>query len=158
MTDATSLRLRESLGKFATGVTVITCRAADGRSCGITANSFSSVSLDPPLILWNIAKTSNSIEAYLAAEHFAIHVLTNDQIHLASHFAKTDHKSYEQIEHSISVEGVPILPDVLARFDCLTRDIHDAGDHYIIVGEVLKHEHQGGSPLLFFAGNYASFE
>ena len=129
MTDATSLRLRKSLGKFATGVTVITCRARDGRACGITANSFTSVSLHPPLILWNIAKTCNSLGAYLEAEHFAIHVLTAEQVHLANHFAQKDHKSYD-----------------------------DVGDHHIIVGEVLHHEHAGGSPLLFFSGNYASID
>lgn len=158
MTDATSLRLRKSLGKFATGVTVITCRARDGRACGITANSFTSVSLHPPLILWNIAKTCNSLGAYLEAEHFAIHVLTAEQVHLANHFAQKDHKSYDDVEHRISERGVPILPDVLARFDCRTDAIHDGGDHHIIVGEVLHHEHAGGSPLLFFSGNYASID
>ncbi|MDJ0917179.1 MAG: flavin reductase family protein [Woeseiaceae bacterium] len=158
MTDATSLNLRKSLGKFATGVTVVTCRSGDGRSCGITANSFSSVSLDPPLILWNIAKTCNSLDAFLEAEHYAIHVLTNDQIHLASHFAQTDHKSYERIVHTISDDGVPILPDVLARFDCRTYQIHDSGDHHIIVGEVLHHEHRAGNPLLYFSSNYASLD
>lgn len=158
MTDAQSLLLRQSLGQFATGVTVVTCTADDGHACGITANSFSSVSLDPPLVLWNIAKVSNSLRAYLDARHFAIHVLKSDQIHLARHFAKTDHKSYDRIKHHISDDGVPILPDVLARFDCKTIDIHNGGDHHIIIGEVLKHESTTGSPLLFFAGNYAAFE
>lgn len=158
MSDATSLRLRKSLGKFATGVTVITCRAADGRACGITANSFTSVSLDPPLILWSIARTCNSLDAYLEAEHFAIHVLTAEQVHLANHFAQRDHKSYDNVEHTISKQGVPILPGVLARFDCRTDAIHDGGDHHIIVGEVLHHEDTAGSPLLFYAGNYASVE
>lgn len=158
MTDANSLRLRKSLGKFATGVTVITCRARDGRACGITANSFSSVSLDPPLILWNIAKSCNSLDAYLEAEHFAIHVLTAEQGYLANRFAQKDHKSFDIVEHSESEQGVPILPNVLARFDCRTDTIHDGGDHHIIVGEVLHHENQDGSPLLFYSGDYASID
>jgi 3-hydroxy-9,10-secoandrosta-1,3,5(10)-triene-9,17-dione monooxygenase reductase component len=148
------LGLRRSLGHFATGVTVVTCCAPDGRPCGITANSFSSVSLDPPLVLWNIAKVSNSLKAYLAAERFAVHVLTAGQQHIAEHFARTDHTRYNGIEHNISAQGVPILPDVLARFDCRTREIHDGGDHHIIVGEVLAHTARDGAPLLFFGGEY----
>ena len=148
------LALRRCLGRFATGVTVVTCCAADGRPCGITANSFSSVSLDPPLVLWNIAKVSNSLDAYLEAPHFAIHVLRADQRQLAEHFARTDHTIYNGVEYSISGENVPILRDVLARFDCRTEQVHDCGDHYIIVGEVVDHTMAQGEPLLFFAGDY----
>jgi flavin reductase (DIM6/NTAB) family NADH-FMN oxidoreductase RutF len=148
------LGLRRSLGRFATGVTVVTCCAPDGRPCGITANSFSSVSLDPPLVLWNIAKVSNSLQAYLDARHFAIHVLTAGQQTVAEHFASTDHTRYNGIEHTISENKVPILPGVLARLDCRTREIHEGGDHYIIVGEVEAHTAADGAPLLFFAGEY----
>jgi flavin reductase (DIM6/NTAB) family NADH-FMN oxidoreductase RutF len=154
MDPANELDLRRSLGRFATGVTVVTCCAPDGRPCGITANSFSSVSLDPPLVLWNIAKVSNSLDAYLSAEHFAIHVLRADQQYMAEHFARTDHTRYNGIEHTISAQGVPILPDVLARFDCRTREIHDGGDHHIIIGEVQAHSARDGEPLLFFGGEY----
>lgn len=154
MDTESELRLRRSLGRFATGVAVVTCCAPDGRACGITANSFSSVSLDPPLVLWNIAKVSNSLRAYLDAEHFAIHVLDADQQHLAEHFARTDHTRYNGIEHRISAQKVPIIPGVLARFDCRTHEIHGGGDHYIIVGEVEAHTAADGAPLLFFAGEY----
>ena len=156
MSDPTQseLALRRSLGRFATGVTVVTCTAADGRPCGITANSFSSVSLDPPQILWNIAKVSNSLQAYLEAERFAIHVLRDDQRPLAEHFARTDHTVYEGIDYTLSGDGVPILPGVLARFDCRTDTIHESGDHHIIVGEVIEHVQAEGEPLLFYAGNY----
>jgi len=154
MDTDSELGLRRSLGRFATGVTVVTCCAPDGRACGITANSFSSVSLNPPLVLWNIAKVSNSLDAYLAAEHFAIHVLNADQQYMAEHFARTDHTRYNGIEHEISGRNVPILPGVLARFDCRTREIHEGGDHYIIVGEVEAHTAVDGSPLLFFSGEY----
>ncbi len=148
--------LRDSLARFATGVTVVTCSAADGSPCGITANSFSSVSLDPPLVLWNIAKVSNSLQAYLDARHFAIHILREDQQHLSEHFARSDHTVYTGIDYSMSSDGVPILPDVLARFDCVTNAIHDAGDHFIIVGEVIEHSHDSGDPLLFFNSDYRS--
>lgn len=151
-----ALGLRRSLGHFATGVTVVTCCAPDGRPCGITANSFSSVSLDPPLVLWNIARVSNSLRAYLEAEHFAVHVLKAEQQHMAEHFARTDHTRYNGIEHTISAQNVPILPGVLARFDCRTRDIHEGGDHHIIIGEVEAHTAGEGSPLLFFDGQYRS--
>jgi flavin reductase (DIM6/NTAB) family NADH-FMN oxidoreductase RutF len=151
------LALRRSLGCFATGVTVITCCAHDGRACGITANSFSSVSLDPPLILWNIARVSNSLQACLDAEHFAIHVLKSSQRHLAEQFARPVHTIFDGVEYEISADRVPILEDSLARFDCRTDTIHESGDHYIIVGEVLNHVRSEGEPLLFYAGNYRRF-
>lgn len=156
MTAATDkeLALRQSLGQFATGVTVVTCRSADGRPCGITANSFSSVSLEPPQLLWNIAKVSNSLQAFLDADRFAIHILRSDQQPLAEHFARTDHTVYEGIDYTLSSDDVPILPDVLARFDCSTGVIHESGDHYIIIGEILNHVVSDGAPLLFYKGDY----
>jgi flavin reductase (DIM6/NTAB) family NADH-FMN oxidoreductase RutF len=156
MSDASTseLELRRSLGQFVTGVTVVTCCGSDGSPRGITANSFSSVSLNPPLVLWNIAKVSNSLSAYLDAKHFAIHVLRADQQSFAEHFARTDHTIYNGIDYEISSDNVPILADVLARFDCATEAIHDAGDHHIIVGRVLSHLACRGEPLLFHAGEY----
>lgn len=154
----TELALRRSLGCFATGVTVITCCAPDGRACGITANSFSSVSLDPPLVLWNIARVSNSLQAYLEAETFAIHVLKSDQQPLAEHFARPIHTVFDGVDYEISADNVPILQDSLARFDCRTDTIHESGDHYIIVGEVLNHVRAEGEPLLFYGGNYRRFQ
>jgi 3-hydroxy-9,10-secoandrosta-1,3,5(10)-triene-9,17-dione monooxygenase reductase component len=115
------------------------------------------VSLDPPLVLWNLAKVSNSLHAYLAAEYFAIHVLDADQQRLAEHFARTDHTRYNGIEHAISEHNVPILSGVLARLDCRTRDIHDGGDHHIIIGEIEAHTARDGSPLIFFSGEYRTF-
>jgi len=149
--------LREGLGKFATGVTVVTCHGSEG-PCGITANSFSSVSLEPPLVLWNIAKVSNSLQAYLDAEHFAINVLTSNQQSLSAHFAQTEHTTFNGIEHSLSAHGVPVLPDTLACFECRTHQIHDCGDHYIIVGEIEDYRFDDGSPLLFFGGEYVRLD
>ena len=145
---------RQCLGKFATGVTIVTCADAGGNPCGITANSFSSVSLDPPLILWNIAKVSNSLDAYMEADHFAINVLSNTQQALSSHFARSDHTRFENIEYTLSPDGAPLLPDTLALFECRTYQIHDCGDHYVIIGEVTAFRSNESNPLLFFGGDY----
>lgn len=145
---------RACLGQFATGVTVVTCRSAEGHRCGITANSFSSVSLDPPLVLWNIAKESNSLRDFLMARHFAVHILTDKQESLSRHFARTDHTLFENVEYSDSEEGVPLLPRCLAVFECTTHAVHEAGDHHIIIGHVDRFNWDRADPLLFFSGSY----
>lgn len=148
------LAFRACLGQFATGVTVVTCRAEDGHPCGITANSFSSVSLEPPLVLWNIAKSSNSLKAYLDARNFAVNVLTESQENLAVHFARADHTLFDDVSFQSSDMGVPLLPDCAAIFECATFGTHDAGDHFIILGEVERMRWQQAKPLLFFRGHY----
>lgn len=146
--------LRQCLGKFATGVTVVTCTDARGNPCGITANSFSSVSLQPPLVLWNIAKVSNSIDAYLNAEYFVINVLSAEQQALSSHFARSDHTFFDKLEFSLSENGAPLLPDTLAVFECRTHQVHECGDHHVIIGEVIAFKSVDRDPLLFFNGGY----
>ena len=146
---------RQCLGKFATGVTIVTCADKGGKPYGITANSFSSVSLEPHLILWNIAKVSNSLQAFLDAEYFAINLLARNQQDLSSHFAKSDHTLFDTVEINRSQENVPLIPGTLACFECRTHQIHDCGDHYIVVGEVLRFASSEREPLLFFNGNYA---
>ncbi|MDJ0814286.1 MAG: flavin reductase family protein [Woeseiaceae bacterium] len=153
MTEDDQLELRRSLGRFATGVTVVTCLGDKG-PCGITANSFSSVSLQPPLILWNIAKVSHSLQAYLAAEHFAINVLSAEQQQISHHFAQSDHTVFNGIDYESSRHGVPVLPGTIACFECRTHEIHECGDHYIIIGEVERFDSSDGDPLLFFRGDY----
>ena len=152
MTDTKAFR--QCLGQFATGVTVVTCCDREGNPCGITANSFSSVSLEPPLVLWNIAKVSNSLDAYLEARHFVINVLTSEQQALSQHFARSDHTSFDDVEFERNAEAVPLLAGSLAYFECETREIHECGDHHIIVGEVARFERRDGEPLLFFGGAY----
>ena len=147
--------LRECLGRFATGVTVVTCRGSEG-PCGITANSFSSVSLEPPLVLWNIAKVSHSLQAFLEAEHFAINVLAAGQHELSSHFAQSDHTVFNGIEYETSARNVPLIPDSVACFECRTHQVHDCGDHYIIVGEVENYRSDEQEPLLFYDGRYVA--
>jgi flavin reductase (DIM6/NTAB) family NADH-FMN oxidoreductase RutF len=152
MSDAKALR--QCLGKFATGVTVVTCVDADGNPCGITANSFSSVSLDPPLILWNIAKVSNSLSAYMNAETFAINILSAEQQDLSSHFARSDHTLFNDIEYALSDDGAPLLTEALAVFEGRTHQIHDCGDHYVIIGAVSAFRSTDADPLLFYGGGY----
>ena len=145
--------LREGLGKFATGVTVVTCQGPDG-PCGITANSFSSVSLDPPRVLWNIDKASTARQAYLEAEHFAINVLSTEQQLLSAFFARAERGTFDEVEHALSANGVPLLNDVLACFECRTHDVIECGDHFIIIGDVEDFHFSDGEPLLVFNGRY----
>lgn len=152
--DDAARAFRACLGQFATGVTVVTCRSSAGYRCGITANSFSSVSLEPPLILWNIAKASNSLQDFLAADHFAVHILTAAQESLSRHFARTDHTLFDNVEYSDSEHGVPLLPGCLAVFECSTHRIVEAGDHHIILGHVDRFSWERAEPLLFFSGSY----
>ncbi len=152
MTDTKAFR--QCLGKFATGVAVVTCNDGDGHPCGITANSFSSVSLEPPLVLWNIAKVSNSLDAYLDAKYFAINILSIEQEDISTHFARSDHTLFDDIEYLTSADGVPLLTDTLASFECRTHEVHDCGDHYIIIGEVTRFAAGDQDPLLFFDGAY----
>ena len=149
---------RKCLAKFATGVTVVTCADSDGRPYGITANSFSSVSLEPRLILWNVAKVSNSLQAFLDAEFFAINILASDQQELSAHFAKSDHTLFDSIQINRSEHNVPLIPGTLACFECRTFQIHDCGDHYIIIGAVQKFESNDAEPLLFFSGKYVAID
>lgn len=152
-----SLRLRQCLGRFATGVTVVSCKDSRGTPCGITANSFSSVSLAPPMVLWNIAKVSRSLQAYLQAEYFAINILTVQQESLSWHFARSEAELFTGIDYRDSPRDVPLLPDTLAMIECRTQDIHDCGDHHIIVGEVIDYQLSSGEPLLFYSGEYNRF-
>lgn len=155
MTEEEIGDLRQCLGKFATGVAIVTCHGAKG-PCGITANSFSSVSLEPPLVLWNIAKVSDSLQAYLDAGYFAINILSAGQRDLSSHFAQSDHTLFDTIEYQTNGNNVPLLPHSIACFECRTQQIHDCGDHFIIIGEIESYRSGGGEPLIFYAGQYTS--
>jgi flavin reductase (DIM6/NTAB) family NADH-FMN oxidoreductase RutF len=105
-------------------------------------------------VLWNIAKVSNSLDAYLQAENFVINVLSDDQKILSSHFARSDHTLFDNVDYSNADNGAPLLPGNLATFECRTRDIHDSGDHHIIIGEVTRFESSDRQPLLFYGGAY----
>lgn len=145
--------LRQAFGRFATGVTVVTTGTPQG-PIAITANSFSSVSLDPPLVLWSIGRNSKRFAAFAACKHYAIHVLGADQSELCRRFARsgTDFAGLDLDHNDL---GVPLLPHFLARFECAIADRFDAGDHMILLGRVLDMEIADGRPLVFSGGRYA---
>lgn len=134
----------------------MTCAADDGSPRGITANSFSSVSLDPPLILWNIAKISTALSDFLDAAYFGINVLAVDQQALAAQFARSDIDRFQGIDHDASRRSVPRLKNTLAWFECRTREVHDCGDHHIIIGEVCDFDSADRDPLLFYGSRFCS--
>lgn len=146
---------RAALGTFATGVTVITARAADGAPVGLTANSFNSVSLEPPMVLWSLARKSASLGAFQAATHWAVHVLAADQEALSVRFARTGSDKFAGLPLGSSSDGVPLLGGCAARFECRTSFQYEGGDHLIFVGEVVAFERAERPPLVFHAGRYA---
>lgn len=145
---------RDTLGCFATGVTVVTCQDAEG-PLAITANSFAAVSLDPPLILWSPAKSSRRHDSFVAAEHFAVHVLAEDQLPLGRRFAM-DGRDFTGLDWADDA-GTPLLSDCLARFTCRRHATVPGGDHTVILGEVLQAAHRPGAPLIFARGAYGRF-
>jgi flavin reductase (DIM6/NTAB) family NADH-FMN oxidoreductase RutF len=147
--------LRDALGSFATGVTLVTIESAEG-PMGFAANSFASVSLDPALVLWSPAKSSRRFSHYLGAAHYAIHVLPQSAQGLLARFAR-DGAGFDGLDFARNREGVPVLPQALARFECRQYATHDGGDHVIIVGEVLRAACQPGNPLIFAQGKYGGF-
>ena len=150
----TARAFRDALGRFATGVTIVTTMTEDG-PIGITANSFASVSLDPPLVLWSPARASRRFAAFEAAEHYAIHVLGEDQHDLARAFTKENWPVEDHGWHA--AHGVPVIEHSIARFDCARHAIHDGGDHAIVVGRVGRAAIADGAPLLFAGGAFGRF-
>ncbi|SLN28545.1 flavin reductase family protein [Ruegeria meonggei] len=150
-----SIAFREALGCFGTGVTVITTNTAQGPRA-ITVNSFSSVSLDPPLVLWCLANDSNRFDAFHACTHYAIHVMAQEQQDQALRFAR-DGLDFSHAEWLSDPDGRPHLADCLARFDCHLHSRHEAGDHLILVGEVKKVMYRTGKGLIFKRGQFGGF-
>ncbi len=150
-----SRAFRRALGNFAAGVTVITAADASGRKVGVTANSFNSVSLDPPLVLWSIDKRSGSHAVFEAAGHFAVNVLAADQIDLSNTFARPSEDRFAGIEHETGEGGAPLLPGCSARFRCEKFQQIDGGDHWILIGRVLAFDDLGHAPLLYHQGAYS---
>ena len=146
--------LRRAFGQFATGVTVVTTRAESGRRVGLTANSFASVSLDPPLVLWCVDRDAGSLEAFRACTHFAVNVLSASQHHLSRQFATPAEDKFAGVDTREGPAGVPLLEGTLAHFVCRNVRQVDAGDHVIVLGEVERYEANGGEPLVFHSGFY----
>ena len=151
-----SLRVfRGALGRFASAVCVITTDSDIG-PLGITANSFASVSLDPPLVLWAPAKFSRRYKAFAEAPHFAIHVIGADQQELCHRFSR-DGTAFDGTDWELNPKTVPVLNGCLARFECDTVATHDGGDHRIVVGKVTRATWRSGEPLVFSQGDYGRF-
>lgn len=158
MTAQTNTReLRNALGAFATGVTVVTAAQADGTPRGFTANSFTSVSLDPPLVLVCVAKTASSCALMEASDHMAINILAEDQKHVSGSFASRTGSRFEGIDWWTGTSGAPILPGTAAMLDCTMERTIDAGDHVILMGRVVDFAHTSIAPLGYCRGAYVSF-
>ena len=146
---------RDALGRFATGVTLVTIAGPDG-PMGFVANSFASLSLDPPLVLWSPAKSSQRYPYFAAARHYAIHVLGQHQAALPARFSRGG-PGFAGLDWQPNAEAVPTLPGALARFDCAQQATHEGGDHLIIVGQVLRLALEEGEPLVFAKGRFGGF-
>ncbi len=150
-----SQHFRAALGMFATGVTVITARSADGSLVGLTANSFNSVSLAPPLVLWSLARRAGSLPVFTHGSHYAINILAADQKELAQRFATRDIDRFAGVAWREGAGGAPVLDGAAATFECFNRSRYEEGDHVIFVGEVERCSHRAGvSPLLYHAGRF----
>lgn len=146
---------RDALGRFATGVTVVTIAGPDG-PMGFTANSFAAVSLDPALVLWSPARSSSRFVHYEAAQHYVIHVLDQDHAEWLTRFNRGG-PGFHALSHETNAEGVPVIHGALARFDCARHAAHEGGDHLIVVGRVLRAAYRDGAPLIFSQGQYGRF-
>jgi flavin reductase (DIM6/NTAB) family NADH-FMN oxidoreductase RutF len=148
---------RNALGTYATGVTVITAAAADGRPNGLTCNSFASVSLNPPLVLWSLVIFSQSMSVFQNASHFAVNVLGASQQALAVRFATPSEDRFAGIEWTRGLGNAPILKDSVANFQCRAADRYYGGDHVIFLGAVEAYAYNRDEPLLFARGGYGRF-
>lgn len=161
MADSTAIdpqKFRQALSAFATGVGVVTTLDQDGNKVGITISSFNSVSLDPPLILWSVGLDSMSYDAFIAADYFAVHVLTRQQMDLCERFAQRSESKFADIECRSGLHGVPILPDFAACFECSTEHVHAGGDHKIIVGRVHRVEEREAEPLIYYRSQFLGID
>ena len=145
---------RTALGAFATGVTIVTTRDVDGADVGLTANSFNSVSLEPPMVLWSLAKSSLSLPAFMRSEHFAVHVLAADQQAISDRFARRGEDKFAGPPIGRGLGGVPLLDGCSSCFQCRTVFRYEGGDHVILVGEVAVFDHTSRAPLVFHGGGY----
>ena len=149
---------RNALGGYATGVAVITTRTADGRAIGITINSFSSVSLQPPLVLWSLVTASPSLEHFALGQPHVIHVLAHDQEELARRFASPAADKFAGVPHVLTASSVPRFDGCVAVFECRTRSLYEEGDHMIVVAAVEHLIHRVRDPLLFCGGKFSVLE
>lgn len=146
--------LRNALGCFATGVTVVTTRALDGVPYGLTANSFSSVSLDPPIVLWSLSKRSPSMQAFVESGRFVINVLALEQIHLSKNFSSKIPDKFSGVDCQDGIGGIPVINGCAANIECKVSQYLDIGDHVLFLGEIERYHYESKPTLLFCHGNY----
>jgi 3-hydroxy-9,10-secoandrosta-1,3,5(10)-triene-9,17-dione monooxygenase reductase component len=147
---------RKALGAFPTGVTVVTAQSSDGRDVGVTANSFNSVSLDPPMVLWSLNRASSSLRAFTEASGFAVHILAADQQALSDRFASRREDRFAGLQFQRGIGGAPLFAGCVAQFQCRLAFRYDGGDHEILVGEVVALNHSGLPPLVYHGGRYGA--
>ena len=148
--------LRDALGEFATGIAVVTASGADGQPVGVTINSFASVSLEPPLVLWSLGLHSPSLAAFESCSHYAINILAAGQEDFSQRFAQSQGDKFAGIDLQLGAGGAPLLPGCCAWFECRNELRYPGGDHVILVGYVEGFERQGKAPLIFHGGRYRS--
>lgn len=148
---------RNALGTYGTGVTIITATAADGKPYGITCNSFASVSLNPPLVLWSLGIYSSSLTVFQNASHFTVHVLGTSQQALANKFAKSSEDKFAGLDWTPGLGNAPVLAESVANFQCRSVNRYYGGDHVIFLGAVEAYAYNASEPLLFARGTYGRF-
>jgi len=146
--------LRDALGTFATGVTVVTTRDEEGRPIGLTVNSFNTVSLEPPLVLWSLSLASPSLGSFRAASHFAVNVLSAGQQAVSERFARRGADKFAGVDWQPGLGAVPLLPDCCAVLECRNTLQHAGGDHLIFIGRIERFSRSEAMPLLYHAGRY----
>lgn len=150
-------QFRDALGRFSTGVTIVTARGVDGTPVGMTASSFTSVSLDPPLVLFCPSRGAESYKTLASGGPFVINVLREEQQALSNRFAQTLEDKWHALEFDTWMTGAPVLRDCLANLECETHAVYDGGDHAVVIGRVTRFAHApAGKPLVYFSGRYAT--
>lgn len=145
---------RDALGTFVTGVTIVTARDEQGRPFGLTANSFNSVSLDPPMVLWSLSLQSRTLPVFRDAENWAVHVLAADQQDMSDRFAQPGEDKFAGLTATDGPEGAPLIEGCAARFGCRARFEYEGGDHAIFLGEVVDFDRREAEPLIYHGGRY----
>jgi flavin reductase (DIM6/NTAB) family NADH-FMN oxidoreductase RutF len=147
-------RLRDALGEFATGVAVVTARGIDGLPVGVTINSFASVSLEPPLVLWSLGLASPSRASFESCSHYAVNILAAEQVELSQRFSQPQEDRFAGIDLKVGAGGAPLLPGCSAWFECRNEARYPGGDHVILVGYVENFRREPKAPLIFHGGRY----
>lgn len=158
MSNLDPKQFRQALGAFTTGVTIVTTCGPDGKDYGLTANSFNSVSMNPPMVLWSINRDASSAPAFTGSGHFAVHILATDQESLSNSFARSGADKFAGLSLERGPGNIPLLSGCSARFQCKTSYQYEGGDHIILVGEVLAFDRYDSAPLVFHGGRYRSLQ